>query len=83
MITVIIPPQKFTFEKYAARQCYLYDALLEAGHKNVSVVGFGQTKIGDTWYTPREAFDGVILMNRMNKGLQTVVDLEPVKSIEI
>lgn len=77
-IKVTIPPRQFSWEKYTSENgqtCYLEDALIEAGYKNVSVGGCGLTKIDGINYIPTERFTCEVVREAFSKNQSITVTL--------
>lgn len=75
-ITVTIPAQKeYDTKKYLGYPCYLEEALLAAGYKDVLTFGVGRTKIGEVRYVTKEPFGGGILKRAFAAGESVTVTL--------
>lgn len=79
MITVTIPPQKYSDDKYLGHgcRCYLEEALDKAGYKGAIVSGIGRTQIEGKHYVTKTLFGGGILQDAFEKGESVTVILRP------
>lgn len=68
-IEVIIPAQEYSHVKYTDnKDCYLATALKEQGYEDVSVGGFGYTRIADKGYEPVEKYNSIIVKIAFSKS---------------
>ena len=76
-ITVTIPNQTYNLKVYmgSPHSCYLEQALVKAGYKDVVVSGWGCSKINGVSYKPVNAFDGDIVERAFDAGEDIIVEL--------
>lgn len=78
-ITVTIPAQTFhPFVYLSNDNCYLAQALKNAGYTNIIVIDHGRCKIGDQSYRPIEHFDSFVVESAFERGEDITVTLQPV-----
>ena len=82
IISVSIPPQEYSFEKYIDENCYLVDALKMNGYKDVKVSANGHSKIEGKYYKPINPFSGGLLEDLFKKGKGIYVELIEIPASE-
>ena len=76
-IKVTIPVQEYDEEKYIGTPCYLEQALMDAGYKNVYVGAIGRTRIDGKHYKPVTPFSCGILRDSFERNEPVNVVLIP------